>query len=109
MPIPEGLVEASGVVVLEDLGTQSDARLADKKPWTGDHSRKVSTLGPVSSHWPAEVVAERTSRRVRELATLGKREDRWKIHAPSLPVVVTPHDRLNVPLEGFRPGGEDAA
>jgi hypothetical protein len=76
------------VVLVENPDGQSGARLAEIETWTRDQSRKVSTLGMVWPHRPAEVVAERTARGVRELATLRKREERRKIHAPSLPVVL---------------------
>ena len=82
---PEPSVASSSVVFLEDLGAESDATLADEEAWTGDQSRKVGTLRRLWPNRPAEFVAEGTSRRIRELATLRHGEEHRQVHAPSVP------------------------
>jgi hypothetical protein len=83
VPIPS---MASGQVVLfENLGAESDASFADEEPGTGDKSREVSRFRRLGPYRPAEIVAEGTSRGIRELATLGHGEEHRQIHAASVP------------------------
>jgi len=62
-----------------------DAALADEESGAGDQPGKVNDIRRIGPEGPAELVAERTSRRFRELATLGQREVGRESHHPSVP------------------------
>jgi hypothetical protein len=80
--VPSGSVARglTKVILLEDLVAELDASFANEKPRTGDEPRKLGRFWRLWPDRPTDLVAERASRWIGELATRWQVEEFWMSH-----------------------------